>query len=102
MPTKPALTITAKLKDDSEQSLDFERVKLTGAEVDLCGRPIISMLRSIGGDVEIIQVAGSSKHWRAQIDNGKTKFMVSSAVKTQRAILPDVRFYMRAYQGRLK
>lgn len=108
MPAKKlALTVTAKLKDGSTQSLDFELVTLTGDEVDLHGRRITSMLRSVGGDVEIVQYAinksaNASKRWTAQIDNGKTKFMVSGAYKTQKATLPDVRFYMRAYQGRLK
>lgn len=104
---KPALTLTRKLKDGTEQSIEFFRVKLTGDEVDLCGQPIISMLRSAGGDIEIVHVeysgrGGFGRHWRAQINNGKTVFQTGSAVKTQRAVLPDIAFYMRAYNGRLR
>lgn len=103
----PALTITAKMKDGSDQALDLERVALTGDETDLHGRRITSLLRSPGGDVEIVQYAthrgrNAAKRWTAQIvriDRGGM-FMVSSAVKTRRAILPDVRFYMSAHHSK--
>ena len=101
-------TVIAKLKSNAKQAIDFERVKLVGDEVDLHGRRITSMLRSVGGDIEIIQYAinsgpRSAKRWTAQIARADgTKFMVSSSVKTRKEVMPDVRFYMRAYQGRLR
>lgn len=98
------MKISVKLKSGEAQTLTLKRVEVEPGLVDGVGRPILALWVSEGGDVEVFQfrsISGAPR-WTSRINNGKCWVNMSSAYKRRSEVGADVRFYMRAYKGRLR